>query len=133
MKYLAASLTDIPTAAQDYVPDADWKPIRRHFAIGSFGTNAYVAREAGATVIVDHTEAEDSATGHEELFLVASGHATFTVEGDEVDAPAGTLVFVSDPEARRGAVAREAGTTILVFGAEPGVAYSVSEWEREYE
>jgi mannose-6-phosphate isomerase-like protein (cupin superfamily) len=130
--YRAARIEDIPTQPQDYEPDADWKPVRRHFGIGSFGTNAYVGREAGCAVIMDHTETEDSGTRHEELYFVAHGHALFAVAGEEVDAPAGTFVYVPDPGVRRGAVAVEAGTTILCFGGEPGVAYSVSPWEREH-
>src|SRR5205814_8947924 len=75
---------------------------------------------AGAAVISEHDE---TPSGHEELYLVLEGHATFTVAGEEIDAPAGTLVFVRDPAAKRGAVAREAGTTVLTVGARPGAAY----------
>ena len=80
----------------------------------------------GTDVIGDHNEL---LTKHEELYVVLKGHATFTVAGDEIDAPASTLVFVSDPELRRGAVAREAGTTVLVVGAQPGAPFEVSPWE----
>lgn len=132
MTYQVASLDEIPTLDQDYV-EADWKPLRRHFGIGSFGTNAYVARAAGGIVIDQHTERDDSGTGHEELFLVTRGHAVFDVDGETVDAPAGTLVFVPDPSTSRGAVAREAGTTVMVVGATPGVAFTVSEWEHKYD
>jgi len=69
---------------------------------------------------------------HEELYVVVDGHATFTVNGEEIDAPAGTLVFVSDPDARRGAVAKDAGTTVLVVGATPGKAFEVSPWEESW-
>jgi len=103
-----------------------WLPVREHFAIGAFGTNAYRADEAGANVIGQHNELLGK---HEELYVVLDGHATFTVDGDEVDAPSGTLVFVSDPAIRRGAVAKEAGTTVLVVGGKPGEAFTVSPWE----
>jgi len=106
-----------------------WIPIREHFGIGAFGTNAYRAKEAGEAVIGEHSELMAK---HEELYAVVSGHATFTVDGDEIDAPAGTLVFVSDPAARRGAVAKEAGTTVLVVGATPGKAFEVSPWEESW-
>ena len=88
--------------------------------------NAWTAREAGAPVIPEHHE---QPTGHEELYLVTAGHATFTIQGDEVDAPAGTLVFVRDPAAARGAVAREAGTTVLSVGGKSGEAYRPRSWE----
>ena len=61
----------------------------------------------------------------------SSGRATFTVNGDEIDAPAGTFVFVRDPAAKRKAVAEEAGTTIVVAGGKPGEAFTPSVWERQ--
>jgi tetratricopeptide (TPR) repeat protein len=64
---------------------------------------------------------------------VVEGHATFTVDGGEVDAPAGTLVYVGDPATRRTAVAVEAGTTVVVAGARPGAAFEVSPWEETWE
>jgi tetratricopeptide (TPR) repeat protein len=106
-----------------------WIPVRKHFDIAAFGVNAWVAKEDGDKIVSEH--AED--TGHEELYFVASGHATFTVGGEEVDAPAGTFVFVRDPETRRGAVATEKGTTILTVGAKPGEAFEVSNWEANAE
>jgi len=65
-----------------------WRPVRRHFDISSFGVNAYTAEEAGQRVVEEHREQD----GHDELYVVLSGRATFTVEGEEYDAPAGTLV-----------------------------------------
>src|SRR5207244_7130303 len=107
-----------------------WIPVRDHLGIGAFGTNAYRADEAGGRVISEHTELMAK---HEELYLVVEGHATFTVDGEEVDAPAGTLVFVGDPATRRGAVARDAGTTVLVVGARPGAAFEIAPWEESWE
>ncbi len=130
--YQTANLADIPALENDYAHGADWKPIRHHFGIQAFGVNAYVALDDGSTVIDEHTEVDDSGTGHEELYLVASGHATFTVAGDEIDAPAGTLVFVRDPAVTRSAVAREAGTAVVAIGAQPGTAFEPSDWELRY-
>src|SRR5262249_28612606 len=62
-------------------------------------------------------------SGHEELYLVLTGRATFTVAGEEIDAPPGTLVFVRDPAEKRGAVALDAGTTVLAVGGKPGAAH----------
>lgn len=103
--------------------------VRRHFGIAAFGTNAYRAEEAGVAVIAEHDELGPSSGGHEELYVVVAGHAGFTVDGEEIDAPAGTLVFVRDPKARRGAVAHEAGTTVFCVGGKPGEAFAVSAWE----
>ncbi len=58
-----------------------------------------------------------------------TGRATFTLDGEERDAPAGTLVFIGEPDVRRGAVAAEPDTTVLAIGARPGVAFTVSPWE----
>jgi len=102
-----------------------WKPVRRTLGITAFGINAYTAAAPGDDVVEDHTE---EALGHEEVYVVVSGHAVFTVDGEEVDAPAGTLVFLDDPAQRRAAVAREAGTTVLAVGGLPGV-HRISAWE----
>ena len=67
-----------------------WTPVRRHFDMRAFGVNAYTAAEAGQEVVEEHTE---EALGHEELYVVVAGSATFTLDGEELDAPQGTLVF----------------------------------------
>jgi tetratricopeptide (TPR) repeat protein len=110
-------------------PRSRWIPIRRHFDIRAFGVNAWVGETEGDDIISEHEE--DS--GHEELYFVSAGRATFTVGGQELDAPAGSLVFVRDPKTTRKAVAREAGTTILAVGAKPGEAFEVMGWESNAE
>ena len=110
-----------------------WHMIRSVLGIESFGINAWRATEAGQQIIGEHDELGSGAGGHEELYFVLSGRATFTVDGERVDAPAGSLVFVKDPATRRGAVADEAATEILVIGGRPGAAFSVSPWERSAE
>jgi len=102
-----------------------WIPIRRSLGVTAFGVNAWTGDE-GAELIPEHDEVP---TGHEELYLVLDGHATFTVDGETTDAPVGTIVFVRDPAASRGAVAAAGGATILSIGAKPGEAFSVSSWE----
>jgi hypothetical protein len=109
-----------------------WKPIRRTLGIHAFGVNAYVA-DAGQDVVEEHDELKpDTAGGHEELYVVLTGHARFTIDGEELDAPAGTLVFLHDPHARRAATALADGTTVLAVGGEPGRPYEVSEWEGRF-
>jgi quercetin dioxygenase-like cupin family protein len=102
-----------------------WKPVRKPLGVTAFGINAYTAAAAGDEVVEDHTE---EPSGHEELYVVVQGQATFTVDGEEVDAPAGTIVFLDDPKQRRHAVATEAGTTVLAVGGKPG-AHEISAWE----
>ena len=98
-----------------------WHMIRSALGIESFGVNAWRATEAGQAIIGEHDELGQGAGRHEELYLVLSGRATFTVDGEIVPAPAGTIVFVKEPASRRSAVADEAGTTVLVIGGRPGV------------
>jgi tetratricopeptide (TPR) repeat protein len=107
-----------------------WLPVRRRLEIGAFGVNAWRPQDDGRTIIGEHDEAT---TGHEELYLVLEGHATFTVGGEEVDAPAGTLVFVRDPELKRAAVARDPNTTVLTAGGKPGEPYAPLPWEENAE
>ena len=107
-----------------------WAMIRTHFGIQSFGINAYIADDAGGRLVGEHDELGTGAGEHEELYFIPNGHATFTVNGDEIDAPAGTFVFVRDPAAKRSAVATEAGTTVVVVGGKPDEAFTPSPWER---
>jgi tetratricopeptide (TPR) repeat protein len=103
-----------------------WRPVRRALDIEAFGINSYVAPNAGDDVVEEHTE---TSLGHEELYLVLSGRATFTLDGETLDAPAGTLVFLRDPAVKRHARAEEAGTTVLAVGGPRGRAFEPSPWE----
>jgi hypothetical protein len=102
-----------------------WKPVRRPLGVTAFGINAYTAASAGDEVVEDHTEEQ---LGHEEIYFVHTGHAVFTVDGEEVDAPAGTLVYLDDVKQRRHAIAKEPGTTVLAIGGVPGT-HEPSAWE----
>jgi tetratricopeptide (TPR) repeat protein len=103
-----------------------WAPVRLTLGVQAFGVNAWTGREPGDVIIPDHDEAP---TGHEELYVVVSGHASFTVAGAEVDGPVGTIVFVRDPSANRSATALEPGTTVLSVGAKAGEAFTPQPWE----
>lgn len=119
-----AHLEEIATVP---VPESlTWIPVRRHFGIEAFGVNAYTAANAGEEVVERHTE---EVRGHEELYVVVTGRAVLTIDGEDVDAPAGTLLFVRDPSVERYAVATEPGTTVLALGGKPGVAYTPGPWE----
>jgi tetratricopeptide (TPR) repeat protein len=126
-----------------------YRPIRRPLGVRAFGINAYTAVKAGDQVIERHDEVSGGGPGRqEELYMVIAGHAEFTVAGETVDAPAGTLVFIPDPTAERRAVATADETTVVVvggpadapiptsafeywFAAEP--AYRAGEYERAAE
>jgi tetratricopeptide (TPR) repeat protein len=93
--------------------------LRRDLDIGAF--SAYAIRaEPGRELVRERTSAGPAADRHEELYLVVDGRATFTVEGTEIDAPAGTAVFVRDVEATRSAVAGAVPTTVLLIGGRRG-------------
>ena len=103
-----------------------WHPVRATLGIRAFGTNAYTADQAGQDVVEPHTESPEST--HEELYFVARGRATFSLDGERWDAPAGTYVFVPDPGTPRHAVAAEAPVTVLSFGGPPTFEPSAWEW-----
>lgn len=103
-----------------------WAPIRAALDVRAFGINAWTAHEPGATLIPAHDEAP---SGHEEIFLVTSGHARFTVGEEELDAPLGEILFVRDPAVSRSAVAVEAETTVVTVGATAGAAFRPRSWE----
>ena len=108
-----AHLDDIERRGRDI-------PVREHLGIHAFGINAYTPGEDG-TLISEHDE---SGSGQEELYIVLDGKATFEVDGEMVDAPAGTFVFVR-PESRRKATG---DGTVLALGATPGEAYQALDW-----
>jgi mannose-6-phosphate isomerase-like protein (cupin superfamily) len=104
-----------------------WRPVRHHLGITAFGVNAFTGKEAGDRLINEHDEAEEH-DRQEELYLVQAGRARFELEGESVDAPAGTFVFVR-PGVKRTAFAEEPGTTLLAVGAAAGRAYEPSGYE----
>ena len=107
-----------------------WRPIRRPLGISGFAVNAYSA-EAGEPVIEPHDETSAGAGAHQERYLVASGAAAFTIDGETVDASLGTLVAI-EPGVTREAVATQDGTTIVVIGGRPGAALPPSPFEYWY-
>jgi tetratricopeptide (TPR) repeat protein len=99
--------------------------VRQELDIEGFGVNAFRAVGADAQIINEHHELGLASSGQQELYVVLNGSATFNIDGERVEAPAGSLVFVGDPKVKRGAVSREEGTTILAIGGTPGEAYRV--------
>jgi tetratricopeptide (TPR) repeat protein len=105
-----------------------WRPVRRTLGLTAFGMNAYTG-DTGQHVVEPHSE---EMLGHEEVYVVLSGLARFTLADDEVIADAGTLVYLRDPSTRREAVALEDGTTVLAVGGRPG-RHEPSAWEWFFE
>lgn len=101
-----------------------WRPVRHHFHITSFGVNTWTGHAAGDRILNEHDEEGEN----EELYLVHTGRARFELDGEQVDAPAGTLVF-AERGVKRTAFAEEPGTTLIALGGEPGKAYHAAGYE----
>jgi hypothetical protein len=95
-------------------------PVREHLGIHSFGINA-IRRGEDGTLINEHDEA---GSGQEEVYVVLEGTATFEIDGQTFDAPAGTFVSVP-PESRRKATG---DATVLALGGKPGEAFQALDW-----
>jgi len=125
--YVVAKLDELEPAARlaPGVPDDGRQrfDVRRGLGITAFGISAFSA-PSGVVVINEHDETLLGEAGQEELYIVMNGAATFEIDGEAVDAPAGALVQVQ-PTAKRKATATEDGTTILVVGGTAGKAYEV--------
>jgi hypothetical protein len=102
-----------------------WRPVRRHFGIRAFGTNAYTPGASGQ-VVEEHTEGQ---LEHEEIYLVLRGRVRFTIDGDDHELGPGQLVFVRDPSLKRGGVALTDDAAVLAVGGKPGRAHEISAWE----
>jgi tetratricopeptide (TPR) repeat protein len=112
------------------IPDVSlqWLPLRRRLGIRAFGTNAYRAARKGDVVIEDHVESP----GQEELYVVLTGRVRFVAGEEEIDAPAGTAVFLPDPDLRRSGTALEDSTVVLAVGGWPDQPYHSLPWEPIY-
>ena len=121
--YEKASLDEIASKQWPH-----WIPIRHHFGIETFGINVWRGRDDG-TVISEHNHAED---GEPELYYTIEGHATFTVDGEEVDAPAGTCLWLNDPSTTRSATGDKDTLVLSVGAGVPGQTYAPAGWDSHY-
>jgi mannose-6-phosphate isomerase-like protein (cupin superfamily) len=124
-EYASAHLDEIDEVTDGRAP---WRAVRHHFGIRSFGVNAWTGANVGDRIINEHVETTDDVEDDEELYFVHSGRAAFELDGERVDAPAGTFVFVPPP-VKRTAFAEEPGTTIVAFGGRPGQVYMPWGWD----
>jgi mannose-6-phosphate isomerase-like protein (cupin superfamily) len=103
-----------------------WRPVRHALGARIAGIAAFTAERAGQPVVEPHRESADG-RGHEEVYVVLRGRAAFTLDGEALDAPAGTLVRVA-PHVFRAATAAEDDTAVLALGGDPTFRPSASEW-----
>ncbi|HET7759698.1 MAG TPA: hypothetical protein VFK62_07225 [Gaiellaceae bacterium] len=94
--------------------------LREPLGIHSFGINARTTGEDG-TLVNEHDEGMG---GQEEVYVVLDGAATFEVDGETVDAPAGTFVSVAPGVSRKAT----GDATVLVVGGTPGQPYYGMDW-----
>ena len=106
---------------------ARWIPLRAELGVRAFGLSAYLG-DAGDIVVPRHQETGGGAGRHDEVYLVVRGRATFDLDGQTVDAPAGTCVYVEPGEVRE-ARAAEDGTAVVAVGAPRDEPYRIAPWE----
>ena len=113
--YVVAQLDEIDEITDGRCP---WRPVRHHFGITSFGVNTWTARDGRRP---DHQRARrgGARTRTRSSTSCCAGTRTFELDGERVDAPAGTFVF-APPGVKRTAFAEEPGTTILALGGVAG-------------
>ena len=112
----------LPEEGREGDGDRVYIRLRRTLDIGAFGASASYQAKAGEDVVGEHDELGPGADGQEELYVVVQGSATFTLDGEEIEAPQGTVVFVQ-PAATRKAVATSDETIVLSVGGRRGEAY----------
>ena len=115
-RWIAKPLADVPTIAPEQDDDPVWYPLQHHLGLSMVGVNAYVAAEPGVALLEEHDERE---SGQEELYIVVTGAARFTLEGEAVEATSPFVVAVLDPTVTRSAVSVAADTTLVALGGEP--------------
>jgi hypothetical protein len=111
---LIRRLDELPKVADGGPDDPDWHPITHFFGLTAFGLNAFIAREAGQVLVGEHDE---TASGQEEVYVLMAGRARVTLDGDDSDVDAVTIVALPSAPTRRAVVALEPGTTLLAIGA----------------
>ena len=112
MSYWVKRLDEVPLVPSDDPDDFDWYPLQHHFGLSAFGINAF-GGDAGIELVAEHDEL---GSGQEEVYVVVRGSARFTLNADEREAPAVTVIAVPDPAVTRAAVATEDGTILLAVG-----------------
>jgi tetratricopeptide (TPR) repeat protein len=128
----AYRVLSLPQEGREGDGDRVYIGLRRTLDIGAFGATAIYQAKASEDVVGEHDELGPGADRHEELYVVVQGSATFTVDGEEIDAPQGTAVFVR-PGTTRKAVATSDETIVLAVGGRRGEPYRPSPGAELYE
>src|SRR5262245_14082109 len=126
-RYWVKRLEELPLVPTDDPNDFDWYPIQHHFGLSAFGVNAF-GGDAGTSFVHEHDE---TASNQEELYVVLRGTARFTLDGEELEAAAVSVVAIPDPAVTRSAVSAEDGTLLLALGAPVGSGFHTT-WRAEH-
>ena len=106
--------------------ELSWLPLREELGTRIVGMAGFSADRVGQELIEGHDEEHDG-RGHEEVYVVLRGRVMFVLDGDKIDAPAGSFVLV-EPGVHRQAVAAEPGSAVLALGGPRTFEPSAAEW-----
>jgi quercetin dioxygenase-like cupin family protein len=120
--YQILSLDEIEPAPYHQRGGQKLLTIQRLLDYRAAGINGWIG-DPGEGLVPEHAEDSDS----EELYVVVRGRARFTVDGVDVDAPAGTLLHIGPGETRV-AVSEEPGTIVVAVGAKIGEPFESGGW-----
>lgn len=120
--YMILSLDEVEPAPYHQRGGQKLLPIQSLTGYRAAGINGWTG-DPGEPLVPEHAEDSDN----EELYVVVRGRAKFTVDGKDVDAPAGTLIHAM-PGENRVAVAEEPGTIVVAIGATIGQPFVTQGW-----
>jgi hypothetical protein len=89
--------------------------------------------DGGLTPVLDVTKVAPVLDPMAEAIRKVARNASFTLDGETIDAPAGTVVFLPEGDVLRVAISEEEGTTVLAVGGWPDKAFEPSVWEWFFE
>ena len=96
-----------------------FKPVGRSLGVTAFGVNVEQFPQ-GHEHYPDHDHAKD---GQEEVYVVLSGQATLTIDGEEHVMRPGSIAYVPAGHSRRFTTPDD-GVQIVAIGGTPGAAFS---------
>ena len=97
----AYRVRSLPQEARESGDDKAFIHLGRTLDIGAFGAGAAFQRKAGETVIPTTTRRARAATGTRSCTSSCRARPGSPIDGDDVDAPQGTAIFVHDPAVMR--------------------------------
>jgi uncharacterized cupin superfamily protein len=88
----------------------------------ALGTTAFGLNEVRLPPGAEGAEHDETATGHEEVYVMLSGEGTFTIDGEDVPVTEGDYLRV-DSSSTRQVIAGPEGLRFIVIGAKPQPEY----------